>query len=251
MPHTSRRSASTRPLRASSRHPDPRGRRPADGAVVGDGESARRASHAGRPGHRRLARRRRRPASSRRSSTQEAVAHAHDRIAFRPGGRVTVPFKPRVGRPLGGRRRRAAGAPGRPSDRAGDARAIEPDPSTGGPTRAPGRGAGRPPSTPADVRSTARPVRSAHAAGAGRSGRAAARGLRLPAVLGADRQLDLRSTGRSSRPSPTSASGRPANGNLQKKNSDGSTTVGWSGWTSSRLTGVINAAHASGARGSS
>ena len=37
-------------------------------------------------------------------------------------------------------------------------------------------------------------------------------------------------------------------GNLQKRNSDGSTTVGWSGWTSSRMTSVINAAHASGAR---
>ncbi len=31
-------------------------------------------------------------------------------------------------------------------------------------------------------------------------------------------------------------------------NADGSTTVGWSGWTSSKLTTVINAAHASGAR---
>ena len=37
-------------------------------------------------------------------------------------------------------------------------------------------------------------------------------------------------------------------GNLQKRNSDGSTTVGWSGWTSSKMTSIINAAHASGAR---
>ncbi|MFL5646733.1 MAG: glycosyl hydrolase family 18 protein [Chloroflexota bacterium] len=42
--------------------------------------------------------------------------------------------------------------------------------------------------------------------------------------------------------------GASAAGNLQKRNSDGSTTVGWSGWTSSRMTSVINAAHASGAR---
>jgi spore germination protein YaaH/flagellar hook assembly protein FlgD len=42
--------------------------------------------------------------------------------------------------------------------------------------------------------------------------------------------------------------GAAANGDLQKSNSDGSTTVGWSGWTSSRMTSVINAAHASGAR---
>ena len=42
--------------------------------------------------------------------------------------------------------------------------------------------------------------------------------------------------------------GAAGNGNLQKTNSDGSTTVGWSGWTSSKMTGVINAAHANGAR---
>ena len=67
-------------------------------------------------------------------------------------------------------------------------------------------------------------------------GRAQARGLRLPAVLGADATARPGSTGRSSRPSPTSASGRAANGTLQKRNSDGSTTVGWSGWTSSKMT---------------
>ena len=42
--------------------------------------------------------------------------------------------------------------------------------------------------------------------------------------------------------------GAAGNGDLQKRNGDGSTTIGWSGWTSSKLTGVINAAHASGAR---
>ncbi len=42
--------------------------------------------------------------------------------------------------------------------------------------------------------------------------------------------------------------GADANGDLQRKNADGTTTVGWSGWTSSKLTTVINAAHASGAR---
>ena len=42
--------------------------------------------------------------------------------------------------------------------------------------------------------------------------------------------------------------GAAGNGTLQKQNSDGSTTVGWSGWTSARMTGVINAAHASRAR---
>ena len=42
--------------------------------------------------------------------------------------------------------------------------------------------------------------------------------------------------------------GAAANGDLQRKNADGSTTVGWSGWTSSKLTGVINTAHANGTR---
>jgi spore germination protein YaaH/flagellar hook assembly protein FlgD len=42
--------------------------------------------------------------------------------------------------------------------------------------------------------------------------------------------------------------GAAANGDLQRTNADGSTTVGWSGWTSSYLTAVIDAAHANGAR---
>ena len=37
--------------------------------------------------------------------------------------------------------------------------------------------------------------------------------------------------------------GAAANGSLERTNADGSTTVGWSGWTSSKLTSVINAAH--------
>ena len=35
--------------------------------------------------------------------------------------------------------------------------------------------------------------------------------------------------------------GAAGNGDLQKKNADGSTTVGWSGWTSAKMTKVINA----------
>jgi spore germination protein YaaH/flagellar hook assembly protein FlgD len=42
--------------------------------------------------------------------------------------------------------------------------------------------------------------------------------------------------------------GAQANGYLQKRNTDGSTTVGWSGWTSSKMTSVINAAHANRTR---
>src|SRR5207245_4453342 len=37
-------------------------------------------------------------------------------------------------------------------------------------------------------------------------------------------------------------------GNLLRRNPDGSVSVGWSGWTSSKLTSVINAAHSTGTR---
>ncbi len=42
--------------------------------------------------------------------------------------------------------------------------------------------------------------------------------------------------------------GADSKGNLIKKNSDGATTVGWSGWTSAKMTSVIDAAHTSHAR---
>jgi hypothetical protein len=42
--------------------------------------------------------------------------------------------------------------------------------------------------------------------------------------------------------------GADAAGNLVKRGRDGSVTVGWSGWTSSRMTGVIDAAHRSHTR---
>jgi chitinase len=37
--------------------------------------------------------------------------------------------------------------------------------------------------------------------------------------------------------------GADARGNLRKRNSDGSLTTGWAGWTSSQMTSIINAAH--------
>jgi spore germination protein YaaH/flagellar hook assembly protein FlgD len=42
--------------------------------------------------------------------------------------------------------------------------------------------------------------------------------------------------------------GADANGNLLKRNADGTTTTGWGGWTSSRMTGVIDDAHRNHAR---
>ena len=42
--------------------------------------------------------------------------------------------------------------------------------------------------------------------------------------------------------------GAAANGNLETTNKDGSTSVGWAGWTSSKMTQVIQEAHANNAR---
>ena len=42
--------------------------------------------------------------------------------------------------------------------------------------------------------------------------------------------------------------GADKNGNLLKQNADGSITTGWGGWTSSRMTSIINAAHQHGTR---
>ncbi|HSL34420.1 MAG TPA: glycosyl hydrolase family 18 protein, partial [Candidatus Limnocylindrales bacterium] len=42
--------------------------------------------------------------------------------------------------------------------------------------------------------------------------------------------------------------GADKNGNLLRTNTDGSTTTGWGGWTSSRMTSIINAAHTKGTR---
>ncbi|MEI7744201.1 MAG: glycosyl hydrolase family 18 protein, partial [Chloroflexota bacterium] len=42
--------------------------------------------------------------------------------------------------------------------------------------------------------------------------------------------------------------GADGNGNLRKKDADGTSTTGWGGWTSSSMTSVINAAHNRGTR---
>ena len=114
------------------------------------------------------------------------MAHAADKIAFAPGGRVTVPFKPRkadrwavggvaptalpAGR-LSGKAIREGGARLRAWHRAAKPSAAR-------------RARRSAQSTAARTSSACGPR------GRGRSGRTQARGLRLPAVLGADRQLD-------------------------------------------------------------
>ena len=65
--------------------------------------------------------------------------------------------------------------------------------------------------------------------------------------MGADRLVDPARLGEASTVAYFGV-GVAANGDLQKKNPDGSTTVGWGGWTSAAMTKVMNSAHASGAR---
>ena len=181
---------------------------------------------------------------------EEAEAHRHDKIAFAPGDRVAVPFTPRRGdtwkvggvRPttlpagrLDGRKMRAqsnasandvAPAVGASIDlpNADGSGAVLADAAT---WQAAGDATAEPSLDPAAVVSPS--------------------GLRreifgfLPywQVNSSTLRLDY------SKISTIAyfGVGADAAGNLMKKNADGSTTVGWSGWTSSKLTGIISSAH--------
>jgi spore germination protein YaaH/flagellar hook assembly protein FlgD len=170
---------------------------------------------------------------------EEAMAHAADKIAFAPGARVTVPFKPRVADRwvVGGVAPKALPA-GRLSGKAiregGPASRVVPaKPSAVGPADLPNPGGSD--------------VWHADLAAAVDPG-----GLKRE-VFGFLPYWEL--TDSSTRLDWEKLStiayfgvGAAGDGTLQKANDDGSTTVGWSGWTSSRTTAVINAAHANGAR---
>ena len=171
---------------------------------------------------------------------EEAMAHAADKIAFAPGARVTVPFKPRkADRWVVGGVAPTALPAGRLSGKAiregGPASRVAPaKPSAAvGPADLPNPGGSD--------------VWHADLAAAVDPG-----GLKRE-VFGFLPYWEL--TDSSTRLDWEKLStiayfgvGAAGDGTLQKTNSDGSTTVGWSGWTSSRTTGVINAAHANGAR---
>jgi spore germination protein YaaH/flagellar hook assembly protein FlgD len=191
---------------------------------------------------------------------QEAAAHADDRIAFTPGAQVTVPFVPRVddgwvvgggapktlpagaasGRAMAASRQGTVWTPSSRAPQAGDqttiSDALRP---VDGPSLSPGEAfSGN--STSAVVRTTD-PV--APSAGTG---------LRRQ-VFGFLPYWELSSSSTTLHYEVLSTIayfgvGAKANGDLIKHNADGSTSVGWSGWTSSRLTSIINAAHRSHAR---
>ena len=204
---------------------------------------------------------------------EEAMAHADDEIAFKPGGLVEAGFTPRStdrwpidgkapGRLPGGRatgRQMAASPQGsRWTDLTHGGPRPRPD-HAGGPARA-----GDPPA-PHDPAATAAPVDAPAddpampAEGVAYVDApepafdlAAASGLRrqvfgfLPywELSGAATKLDydVLST------IAYFSVGANAKGDLKKKAADGTNTTGWGGWTSSSMTSVINAAHQHGTR---
>lgn len=196
---------------------------------------------------------------------EEAERHASDKIAFTPGARVTVGFRPRAGDrwpvdgaapttlPAGrldGRtilRQGAAAVPVAPSRPAALASPI--DQAIDASTDLPSGG------SPVDAR-TASFESAAGTDGTTPSVTPAAaispNGLRRE-IFGFLPYWELNSSTLRldySKISTVAYFGVGANGDgtLQKRNTDGSTTVGWSGWTSAKMTSIISAAHSNHTR---
>jgi spore germination protein YaaH len=175
---------------------------------------------------------------------EDALAHANDRINFTPGGRVTVPFRPREGDAwqVGGRMPRALPAGTLSGRDLISAKATEPTPS-------------QTPTAPLDGPApdpAAAPADGASAAMAGPSGEASINATRLRRqVMGFLPYWELSAAKLDYELLSTIAYfsvGADRNGNLLKTNSNGTPTTGWAGWTSSRLTSIVNSAHAKGTR---
>jgi spore germination protein YaaH/flagellar hook assembly protein FlgD len=181
---------------------------------------------------------------------EEAESHRHDKIDFAPGGRVTVAFTPRHGDQwkVGGVEPAALPA-GRLDGRKMRAQANGPDravvPAAGASIDLPNAepattvladGASWHPATDTKAATTVEPEATISASGLRRE----IFGF-LPywQVNSSTLRLDY------SKISTIAyfGVGADAAGNLQKKNADGSTTVGWSGWTSSKMTSIISTAH--------
>jgi spore germination protein YaaH/flagellar hook assembly protein FlgD len=181
---------------------------------------------------------------------EEAVAHAGDKTAFAPGDRVSVPFTPRAADrwAVGGVRPSELPA-GRVSGKALRSAKLPGPPARNDPPAAAATGFGGGPA----LASIDRPhVDPASASMADLAAAVDPGGLKRE-VFGFLPYWEL--TDSSTRLDWEKLStvayfgvGVAANGDLQKQNGDGSTTVGWSGWTSAAMTKVMNNAHASGAR---
>ena len=190
----------------------------------------------------------------------DAAAHADDRIAFTPGARVSVPFQPRAGDgwPVDGLPPRALPA-GAASGRsmASETQGSVWAPSSAARPAAPsesGPGGPRPVDAPGGAPAiAAQPVVAvAPATQAGEP--AAATGLRRE-VFGflpyweLARRLDPARLRRCSRRSPTSASAPTPTATSRSATPTARRRSAGRGWTSSKMTSVIQAAHANGTPG--
>lgn len=197
---------------------------------------------------------------------EEAEKHANDKIDFTPGGRVTVGFTPRQGDTwkVGGRAPTALPG-GRLDGKAMRRQGGPADPSASGPTdRTPGG-----PTAPADAAPDATvdtPTEDGAAIPATSASTVSESSTATPDALAPVTQNGLRreifgflpywqlnsSTLRLDWAKISTIAyfgvGADGSGNLQKRNADGSTTVGWAGWTSSRMTSLISDAHANRTR---
>ncbi len=194
------------------------------------------------------------PAGVLRPSIQyeEALAHANDQIDFAPGGRVSIPFTPRPEDDwtVGGGSPRALPA-GRLSGQSIRA-AVAAERS------APGARLGRaaPPVTPGRTAPAAvldSPIFDPGSAVIADLAAAIDPGGLRREVFGFLPYWELSDSSTTLDWETLSTIayfgvGAAADGSLQIQNSDGSTTVGWSGWTSSKMTEVIQTAHANGTR---
>ncbi len=175
---------------------------------------------------------------------EESQAHAADTTDFAPGERVSVPFKPRTSDRwlVGGVLPRALPA-GRLSGRDLRRSDLPSVPALILP-RGSGGGAVGPVNSPILDPSDVIPAQIAATVDPGGLRREVFGFLPYWELTDSSTRLDWEKLSTVA----YFGVGAAANGDLQRKNADGSTTVGWSGWTSSKLTTVINAAHASGAR---
>jgi spore germination protein YaaH len=184
---------------------------------------------------------------------EEAIAHERDRIAFAPGDRVTVPFVPRSGDKwsVGGKLPRelpAGQATGRamaaspqgsrwasPDEQ--DTESQAPDPTA----------AALPVDAPLLDATDVQPATTVSAAAPSTDVASSPQnaGL-LRQVFGFLPYWEVKSATLNYDVLSTIAYfsvGSDANGNLLKRNADGTLTTGWGGWTSAEMTSIINRAH--------
>jgi len=176
---------------------------------------------------------------------EEAVVHANDRIPFSAGARVSVPFKPRTADrwTIDGQKPLTL-PPGRLTGKSiRDAQPGLDVPAGRDSIKIPAQPAG-PIDSPIVDPSAAIATHLAAVVDPGGLRREVFGFLPYWEIADSSTRLDWEKLSTIA----YFGVGAAANGDLQRLNADGSTTVGWSGWTSSNLTSVMDAAHANGAR---